>query len=1614
MVTVNKVGRSTLAGHEWVAGRYRRLRRLGEGGNGEIILVDDMTAGDRAVLKLVSTEAPSARLGLEFLRLTELAHPNIVRVRDAGIVADEGHPRAFMVMDYVAGPPLAEVLARSSGEARAVAFLAASRALADALAYLHGRGVWHGDISPANVRCDESGRPILLDFGLAGNEMPAPSATASGTLGFMAPEALVGERGPSADLFSLGATLYHAWTGSAPFGVGLDSARLVWQGKPAPPSSLRSGLPQPWDAIIVRLLAANSENRPASARELLGEMGRASARDPAPIEIDLTAPYPAGDPLAGIVVGRASEEKALRGHLERVAEGVAQVSVIWVAGPVGSGRNTIIQRALRDARLAMLVESLPAFTIEQADSVAMRRELANRQTSASSAGSEPVGRSQADVAELVAGLEERAAQQPLCLALAGSPEDKALAEAVMSSPPSGRLLLLLPCAEAKERLGSAVVELAPLTRAAIAELARRGAGAEPSHEVLELMTSSSHGLAGAVAVLARSWIKNVREGRPDSLESAEAAGDLAALLDRSFATLDLAARSTIAGVVLDAPACCTGQGEQAARAAGWLLPDRAVLPGPLHLQAFWRAVTCDRWLQDVVRRAAAGLSAADPRWAHIHGALGEHAEEAEILWASLRLARSEGAWSKVAELGRRAMASDPRQGSIPDRIALAEALGVVGRYDEALAVLETCAAATGTLTVLVVERQAWLLGRQGKPGAALARIQEVISDLPPSSDDAHMLRARIARLLISAGQFAEAFLAAQPSLQEQSMATLPAREAATLALAYSGKLDEARHLLDGMIGQVREPLATARLTSLDGLVHQLAGHAGQAASAYRLSSAAYAKAHDAHGGATATFNLGCALAELGDYGEAIAALERAVRDLGRLGAAPDQVLALFNVGQLFLQLGDLDAAGRSLQRLAAACEGAGGSYHGYACLLDAELARRRGDLPAAYDSYGRANALLAQAGMTTLAATALLSQAEVMAEMGELAKAEGLLAEVESRVAQCDSTLREPIWATRARLALATGPASGQSIVQELAIAEGLAAVSHSAREVGRVPAAWRLASLAARLFARANDERKGAERERARTLFAEVMMKTPAKYWPSLRADRDAPELGERETAGAGAAMAARMALLEARLRRSQHINKRLNSDLRLARVLETVIDTVIELTDAERGFLLLKDGAGDLVVKVARNIDQTSLEGPALSLSRSIANQAAQSGQPVVTVDAAGDTRFSELLSVSGLHLRSVLAVPLAVKGQVVGTIYVDHRLRKGVFGEDELALVLDFAEQGAIAIENARVLSELRRREQQVLSLNRRLEHELRIKEAALDDVRVELRESREAAALRYDYREIVGQSPGMLEVFRLLDRVTDTNLPVVIEGESGTGKELVARAIHFHGPRKASAFVSESCAAIPETLLESTLFGHVRGAFTGADRDARGLFAVASGGTLFLDEVAEMSPAMQGKLLRVLQNGEYHRLGSERIERCDVRIVVATNRRLAQMVDEGKFRKDLFYRLNVVRILLPSLRDRRDDIPLLLQHFLRRAALASHSACKTVAPAALAKLCSYSWPGNVRELENEVARAEAFSGSSIGVSDLSPGIQTEDIAVGAGCDSDNLTLRSRVERLERQLI
>jgi DNA-binding NtrC family response regulator len=277
--------------------------------------------------------------------------------------------------------------------------------------------------------------------------------------------------------------------------------------------------------------------------------------------------------------------------------------------------------------------------------------------------------------------------------------------------------------------------------------------------------------------------------------------------------------------------------------------------------------------------------------------------------------------------------------------------------------------------------------------------------------------------------------------------------------------------------------------------------------------------------------------------------------------------------------------------------------------------------------------------------------------------------------------------------------------------------------------------------------------------------------------------------------------------------------------------------------------------------------------------------------------------------------------------------------------------------------------------------------------------------------FDHYGIVGRSRVIQDVIRQAERVAESKSTVLVMGETGTGKELLARAIHDRSPQRHMPLIKVNCAAIPDTLLESELFGHVRGAFTGANTSKKGKFALADGGTIFLDEIGTMSPSLQAKLLRVLQEREFEPLGAERSQRVDVRVIAATNRDIKRLVEDGRFLEDLYYRLNVIPLVLPPLRERREDVPGLVEHFLRKHAQRSGRRVTEIRDDALQRLMAYDWPGNVRELENTIERAVVLSGG--------PVIEADDITMPgiAGTSSTglpSLQLRSNVEWAERQSV
>jgi transcriptional regulator with GAF, ATPase, and Fis domain len=451
--------------------------------------------------------------------------------------------------------------------------------------------------------------------------------------------------------------------------------------------------------------------------------------------------------------------------------------------------------------------------------------------------------------------------------------------------------------------------------------------------------------------------------------------------------------------------------------------------------------------------------------------------------------------------------------------------------------------------------------------------------------------------------------------------------------------------------------------------------------------------------------------------------------------------------------------------------------------------------------------------------------------------------------------------------------------------------------------------------------------------------------------------------------------------LRRLHAFSERLMTVSSVDELLEALLDDVIQLTGAARGVVLLsdmqegKDAAPR--VRASRNVGPEALQDPSGAISDSITRQVIETRRPVIVSDALTDTTFGKSESVIALKLSSVMCVPLLSQGETLGALYVANDEVKHLFERRQLDLLTIFAAQASLILQNAMLLSALR---------------------ADKEKLKGELEDKR--------FGEIIGACPSMMEVFRKLQKVAATDISVLITGETGTGKELIAREIHRRSNRIAGPFVTVNCGAIPENLMESEMFGHVKGAFTGAVASRAGRFQQADGGTLFLDEVGELTPQLQVKLLRAIQERVVFRVGDNRAERCDIRIVAATNRTLEDMIKTGEFREDLYYRLNVVNLWLPPLRDRGDDMFIIAKALLSKYADEMGSQVRGFSPQALAAVRKAPWPGNIRQLENRIKKALVLCEKTL----LGP----EDLDLGGDAESPIVPLEKAKEDFQRRYV
>ena len=918
-----------------------------------------------------------------------------------------------------------------------------------------------------------------------------------------------------------------------------------------------------------------------------------------------------------------------------------------------------------------------------------------------------------------------------------------------------------------------------------------------------------------------------------------------------------------------------------------------------------------------------------------------------------------------------------------------------GRFNDARGALDALGE-DGRVAVVIVRARLRL--SLGDALGARALLSTLVERADCSARERCAIHLYLGRAEVGLGEYQRALATLEPLLIEATPVAAEALSYRGLALSMLGKHEEARAALELSLAQAAahgaprlEALALASL----GLVLQRSDRNDEAGEVYRRAISAAERASDAGVLATVQLNLAGLLKIRGDIAGAIEHFEAAV-DMGRRSGRRSSALqALLNLANTDLYLGRLARARSSIETLQ---EQRGGRLAG----LEAELDLRQGNLESAvlrfevcaqaYEALGR-SVDAAEARLEGILAATRAPHTEVAALRASLARADTELAGASAH---------------RSLFLLASGRVKNL-LGDELGARVNLDESLKAARAAAQKDWIWRA------LEARAELEEAGGQpllarrdREEALAVLEEIGARLPRDlrevYWNdsrrrTLRASvpaaigvaateflpfnalRSGGTLPSRPTGSLHAGTSGSISQLsstplEQRLARILEVNARLVGALDLERLTERVTDYAVELARAERGFVLLKQASGALTVHASRSRAGDSAHA---EFSRSIAETVIASGEPVLAMNAQSDARMQGYASVHQMNLESVVCVPiLAPSGIAIGALYLETRLRPGAHFERELPTLRAFADQVALALENARLINENKQRADALSVANGALEEaQERLRELLdgrteqLKRARQKLRDAREALYGHFGYQGLVGTSEAMRRVYALIDRVRDTDGPVLITGECVTGKSVVARAIHSASARSKARTLGVNCGAIPENLLESELFGHVKGAFTGADRDRKGLFRDCQGGTILLDEIGETPLKMQAGLLRVLQERKVRPVGGSREEDIDVRMLFATNRDLSQMVTEGKFREDLYYRIHVVEVRVPALRERPEDIPQLVDHFLGLFAARYKREKNGLTREALQRLAQYSWPGNVRQLENVLLNAWVMS-------------------------------------------
>jgi transcriptional regulator with GAF, ATPase, and Fis domain len=1524
-----------------IADRYVVVRPLGKGGLASTFLVRDRAYDAEVALKLVAADAGSSEiLKREFLALRSCSHPRLVRVHDFGYWRHRGATRAFYTSILVEGADLQMVAKTGSWDDLA-------RPIGDvlsAIGSLHRRGLLHGDVHPGNVLVDASSRGVLIDLSCVRPLSEERATEVSGTAGFVAPELLRGIVDRTADLFALGMTI----------------------------RALGVPLPARVERALSRLVAERPEDRPRSAEEAA-----------AALDVPWTAPA-ASDLLGGTLVGRDDALARLREALDGLVRGRDAPRTIALAGADGVGRTRLLDELKAEAQQrtrTVLVRGGRGALLSLLE-IASGARLDALTTSAALGALDRIAARREPVLLLVDDAEALP-----------SDELELLRALVRSTPGGGSIAFVVVANGALAASAELTIALEPLEahhvrawlRASIPDSALdeilRATGGYPK-EIAALLGQLDDGAWGS-RTLARA-VANAATARGE-LRLDDLDGEARALLAK------IVAAGTLAGAGGPALETLVRRGLVSVDPAGARLLRRS---DAARAAAALGAAAMRAAHQELAAAAEAELAAAPERddWL---AALVVHLVTVDPDEAARRLATATGRSAVALRPAADAVVGAHDRASPDVLLRCAEIYAEAGEPARALGlVARALRRRPARETQSALRRLAGqCYAQMGDSRRAVSVLRRLLPGVTGGSDHARVAAA-LSLALLKRGADTEAIEVVRDALEGAE-----AEPNVRLDLLLNGAFAKSR---SGLIAEARADLVRAReiadsasprgrfrLASATGFVEYTAGETRAAVRAYAVALDLAEQSGLDDLVASAALNYGSACHELGDLGRALEAYARGHRLAVALGMPTTVATLEFDRAKVHADIGSWDLAMRHAHAATTAARREQMTLieAGAAAVL-AEVASARGEHDEAERRLDEAERLVAGASEREILALAV-QRAKARIAAGDLAlAAEGLRA--------CEATMRasgardaEAAWlGARAAIALAEGRPADASLDLERAIE--LAEASGQRGLVADLEA-----RLADAFLVAGSPFLADRHRARARELWERTLASLPPdlhdafRRHPARAAVFAAPEVPPRD-------------VVPADTRRFFEINRRLNSAASTNAVLEETMDAAISLTNAERGFLLV-DVGGSLKVAVARNVDRETIRQGHLKLSHTVAERVVRTGEPVITVDAAFDPRFARSRSVHAMRLKSLLCVPIRSPDGILGAIYVDHRFSSGTFRAELVDVLLALGDQAALALVKARLVEELRRKTRELEERNAEIERLARGQALEIARLKQAIDDERRGPdpARRFDYGDLVARSAAMRRVLSILDRVIDTDITVLVRGESGTGKERIARAIHANSARRGGPFVAINCGALPEALLEAELFGYRRGAFSGAIRDRPGLFVAANGGTLLLDELGEMSPSMQVKLLRALQEREVRPLGAADAVAVDVRVVCATNRNLLEQVRAGRFREDLYYRVAVVDVELPPLRSRLEDVLPLAEQVLARLATELGRPAARLDRSAERALLAHDWPGNVRELENVLTKAFLLGKSGV--------LRAEDLELGTSVPPvrhPSVALRARI--------